>query len=372
MKILEVQIFDTKSCGPTSVMKQIIPRLNVKHFVDVFSVRNYSSDKEELAKSLGSKYFHTNGEIILTEKKLEKYIPGLKDYDVIHIHGIYEINHYILAKYLRKIGVPYIVSIHGNLMRSALMKSRVKKHIAINIYIKKLLKQSSSIHVMAKNELNDVKLLIGEHDYQLIYNGVESTCGEQITKKQNDKLNILFIGRLDVNHKGLDLLIEAIAKNINKFVDKIQLFLVGPFDSKEDRKVIEAMLEATPHLRDIIRIEGPKYGTEKEKYYSTCDVFIHTSRYEGMPVAVLEAMDRGMPCIITPGTNMGEIIKECNGGIVVEPYYEDISRGIEIALDLSSESISRMGSSAKTWSKKNLSWELIAKQYIEMYLKKIK
>ena len=38
------------------------------------------------------------------------------------------------------------------------------------------------------------------------------------------------------------------------------------------------------------------------------DLFIHTFRFEGHPIAVLEALSYGIPCLLTPGTNMaGEV-----------------------------------------------------------------
>lgn len=369
MKILQVQIFDTKSCGPTEVMKQIIRRLNNSDVkMDVFSVRKYSNDKELLAKELGSRYFFTNGESVLSKEKIEKYVPNLNEYDLVHIHGIYEMNHYILANYLRKIGIPYVVSIHGNLMKSALKKSKIKKLIAFKLFIKRLLLNSTKIHVMAKNELEDVKQLIGDQDYQLIYNGVDFfSAGSNANKKDNDVLNILFVGRLDINHKGLDILLEAISSNVDKFRNKIKLYLVGPYNSNEDKMFIETILRKKPELNEIVTVEGPKYGDEKEKYYECCDVFIHTSRYEGMPVSVLEAMDRGLPCIVTPGTNMADIILECDGGIVTELNKDEIAKSIEAVLNISQNRLVDMGMSAQSACRLSFSWDNIAKQYKDMY-----
>ena len=368
MKILEVQIFDTKSCGPTSVMKQIAPRIiRQGHIVDVFSVRKYSSDREKLAGSLGMNYFHTNGEFIMSVNDILKYVPSLHNYDVVHIHGIYELNHFVLTEYLKKENIPYVVSIHGNLMSSALKQSRFKKLIALNMYIKKMLKSSSSIHIMAKNEMVDVKKLIGKHNYNMIYNGVEFTDLIRKNVINKETLNILFIGRLDVNHKGIDLLINAISSKIEIFDKKIKLYLVGPYDSNKDKRVIESLICSVPQLKDVISIEGPKYDKEKEKYYDLCDVFIHTSRFEGMPVAVLEAMDHGMPCIVTPGTNMAEILTECKGGIVVQESVYDIAEGIIKAQNISREDLFNMGKAAQIWSRENLNWDKIAVEYEKMY-----
>lgn len=367
MNILQVLIFDTKSCGPTSVMMQIIPRLSKYHNIDIFSVKGYSRDKKDFANKIGANYFHTNGELILTEKQIIKYIPNFYSYDIVHIHGIYEFNHYKIAKLLKKNNIPYVVSIHGNLMKSALLKSRYKKKIVINLCVKNMLINSSGIHVMAKNELIDVRNLIKNHQYYLIFNGVEQ-LESNIIKNINDKfLNLLFVGRLDVNQKGLDLLIEAVAKNVDKFKGSLHIFIVGPFNTKNDQRIIMSKLQSRPDLCKIISIEGPKYEDDKKKYYQKCDVFIHTSRYEGMPVAVLEAMEMAMPCILTPGTNMAEIIEECNGGVIVQQNIDSIASGIEYLTSLNRDEIFKMGKNAKKWSEENLNWDQISDDYLKMY-----
>lgn len=39
------------------------------------------------------------------------------------------------------------------------------------------------------------------------------------------------------------------------------------------------------------------------------DLFIQTSRHEGMPMGLLEALSIGVPCLVTVGTSLGHIIK---------------------------------------------------------------
>ena len=49
---------------------------------------------------------------------------------------------------------------------------------------------------------------------------------------------------------------------------------------------------------------GGVYGDNKVKVLLDTDIFILTSRYEGMPMGVLEAWSYGIPCILSDGTNM--------------------------------------------------------------------
>ena len=57
-------------------------------------------------------------------------------------------------------------------------------------------------------------------------------------------------------------------------------------------------------LSDIISFHGPVFGKEKAKVLSDADFFIITSRFEGHPMGLLEALAYGLPSLVTTGSNM--------------------------------------------------------------------
>ncbi|MEN1932826.1 glycosyltransferase [Escherichia coli] len=52
------------------------------------------------------------------------------------------------------------------------------------------------------------------------------------------------------------------------------------------------------------------FGLKKEEVLESNNIFIMTSRYEGLPVSVLEALAYGNICLLTEGTNMAKIVKK--------------------------------------------------------------
>lgn len=86
---------------------------------------------------------------------------------------------------------------------------------------------------------------------------------------------------------------------------------IGGQRQKKDEGLFCSAVESLG-LKDDVKLLSPKYGEDKWRHFLTCDVFVHTSRTEGIPTAVMEAMALGRPCLVTPQTNMARIV--CEGG----------------------------------------------------------
>ena len=126
MKILMIALFDTKACGPTEVIKKIVPELiKLGNSVDILSPYSFDKEKAELASELGMKYFYSD-QMIFSQKELKQSVPNINEYGIFHFHGIYEYRNWALAKLANKMKIPYVYTIHGNLMTYAIKKSKIK------------------------------------------------------------------------------------------------------------------------------------------------------------------------------------------------------------------------------------------------------
>ena len=100
---------------------------------------------------------------------------------------------------------------------------------------------------------------------------------------------ILGMGRLS-HEKGFDLLIDAFSKLATAFPDwKLRILGEGP---------LHESLQATINqsgLQDRIELAG--WVADPELSLDQGDLFVLSSRYEGFPNALLQAMSRGLPCI---------------------------------------------------------------------------
>lgn len=138
----------------------------------------------------------------------------------------------------------------------------------------------------------------------------------------SEGIKAIFIGRLDIYHKGIDLLLDAITEAHKELKDSaFSLNIHDPhrYDYENIKNEIE-----TRDITDIASVNGEISGKEKEQAILDSDLCIMTSRFEGHPMGLIEALAYGLPCLVTPGTNMLEEVKKADAGWVCEGNVESI------------------------------------------------
>lgn len=103
------------------------------------------------------------------------------------------------------------------------------------------------------------------------------------------KNNFLTAGRFNYV-KGYDLLIKAFGVFAQKNKDWT-LTIVGEGEEKD--KIIKLVNEL--NLKDRVKIDG--FTNDIKKYMLESSIYLLTSRWEGMPMVVLEAYEMGLPVI---------------------------------------------------------------------------
>jgi len=125
----------------------------------------------------------------------------------------------------------------------------------------------------------------------------EIEAAPRITHVVHHPLRVLVLGRLDAHQKGLDDLLKFLAQH-PELHEQLHISLVGegPY-----RAEIERQLQDDPALRSVVSVRpwAPTLQVLREH-----DVLLLCSRYEGMPLVMLEAMAMGLPMVASdlPGT----------------------------------------------------------------------
>ena len=143
------------------------------------------------------------------------------------------------------------------------------------------------------------------------------------------------------------------------------MVLIGPYHSKKDRIIIENMLKQMPLKKNII-INGPVFGLEKWQAMNKFDIFTHTSRFEGVPNSVLEAMACELPVTLSDIPSHRELVKDKITGFLVNP--EDAFSVIEDLrlIDMNPVQATEMGKKARELVEQEFSWSATASGYLSL------
>jgi glycosyltransferase involved in cell wall biosynthesis len=118
------------------------------------------------------------------------------------------------------------------------------------------------------------------------------------------------VGRLEWV-KGFDVLIKAFAL-INKEIPNTELFIVG---EGAERKKLEALI-AQFNLQNKVHLLGLRQDVAQ--ILNLFDIFVSSSRWEGLPLVILEAMANHKPIIATDAGGTPEVIKNNLTGVMIK------------------------------------------------------
>lgn len=171
-----------------------------------------------------------------------------------------------------------------------------------------------------ENYLNNLNIK-GKIDY--IYNPVEEVNNDvcNIDSKQ-----IISVGRLTYQ-KGFDLLCE-VANNVLKENKQWKWTILG---DGEDKEKLQAKIKEYG-LEDRLILKGNVSNVED--YYKNSSLYVMTSRFEGLPMTLLEAKTYKLPIVsFNCLTGPSEIVKNNVNGLLINPEnVEAMSNKLNILL----------------------------------------
>ena len=281
--------------------------------------------------------------------------------DIVVFHEVYKKEFLKIYPQLIKNNIPYVIVPHGSLTQDAQRKKHLKKIVGNLFFYNKFIFSAESLQLLSENEFKNTGFKIGKF---ISTNGVNN---KEICKTNfnTDEVLITYIGRLEMKTKGLDIMMDAFS-NIHEFLkaNKVSIYIFGP-DLKGRYEALEKLIEERK-LDDIVFLNHEILGSQKEKQLLNSDYFIQTSRTEGMPTGILEAMSYGLPSIVTEGTSLGNQINKYDAGWVSKTDAESLSKTIKKAIEEKQE-LSVKSKNAITLCENEFSWQKITKKTIEEY-----
>jgi glycosyltransferase involved in cell wall biosynthesis len=281
---------------------------------------------------------------------------------VFHLHGGWVPVFSSLARLFTENRIKYVLTPHGAYNRVAMLRSSYIKRIYFQLFEKKLLQNSHKVHSIGKSEVDGLSRICPIAKSHLLPYGFEYNSINPNGCK-NDQFTIGFVGRLDKHTKGLDLIMEAFTQFQKQFENSI-LWIIGDGEGKAylENFIIENK------LKNVV-LWGSKYSQERDELIGKMHAFVHPSRNEGLPTAVLEASALGTPAIVSEATNLADYIHDFQAGIAIEN--ENIS-ALSAAMELIHESWKKNNYQFYLEGGKNMlseifAWNALVGKYDELY-----
>lgn len=177
-----------------------------------------------------------------------------------------------------------------------------------------------------------------------------------------ERITVIFLNRIDIG-KGIMEFVD-VARDTCQKDPRVQFLIYGP-ESPASGMVRDRI--AAADMSERIKLVGPVIDRQKEEAYLSADIYVLPSYVEGMPIALLEAMSYGLPCIVSAVGGIPSVIDDGINGLLIEPRnIESLNKAMAMLID--DPSLRRkLGMQAQHTIQTRFSWDHSAKVIVQMY-----
>lgn len=310
------------------------------------------------------RYFKQSYKGVYLDKDFVTFLKKNPDQiEIFHLHSVFNLYNYHISKVLRKNGFPQVLTPHGGYSPQLLQRKFLLKKLFFWLFEKEVIRNAHGMILVQEKELDDVRNVGFLGKVKVIPNplpldSLHHLARVPVNSKQMHYL--LYLGRFDMEHKGLDLLLRTF-KILSQYRSDIHLFLYG--DGK-DRKDLEDLVETLDIPR--VKINAPVYGQEKLKVIDECLLYIQPSRWEVFGMSIIEAMVMGRPVVVSEGCYLAETLEKNAVGLVI-PLEENVAAELILGYINNTRSLRNEGDKGKKFALAHYDPAIVARKTLEYY-----
>lgn len=273
--------------------------------------------------------------------------------DVVVLHGQFSPVVVSNALMLRCMKQPYIVCSHGVYHPAMLSRGVLKKRMfgPIERYA---LRGALAVQLLAADHVGHLENFGVRGRTIIMPNGFDPSFVPSLAAREAGGDGItraLFLGRLDVYTKGLDLLVAAAGRIAA--AQKLRLTLMGPH-----WRDVDTLRAQAARFGDAIEFRAADYIRHPTQIISEYDLLVLPSRHEGFGLSALEAMVAGAPVLASTESGIAEHVSASGGGWLCEPTVDSIATMLKTAVSQRAEWV-KMGRLGREYAYANLTWDAI-------------
>ncbi len=313
---------------------------------------------------LGWKYWSAN-----FRRTVEDALVGV---DLVHLHGLWEPFNLRIASIARRMGIPYIVTIHGMLDDWCMAQRLAKKRIYLAVTGRKMLERATAVHCTAAAELTQSQKWFPRRQGIVIPNLVDLSAYENLPGADEARARfaflstpnpkLIFLSRISPK-KGCEHLIEcAVLLRSRGILAEVVIAGTGPAEYVETLKA----LVIRRGIADTVHFVGHIGGTLKISLLQAGDLLVIPTSQENFGLVFFEALAAGLPVVTTDLVDTKEEIAQSGAGWIVPQNATAFADAIE-KITKNPTDISDRKQRGRKWIFDNLATAEIAAQIETMY-----
>ena len=285
--------------------------------------------------------------------------------DVIHNHGMWQMNSVYPAWAIKQSGVQLIYSPRGAFSPWAMKHGSIAKRVFWPLFQLNALRQAHCFHATAEAEYRDIRRLGFQQPVVVIPNGIDLADMPSVMCATGLR-TLLFLGRIHPV-KGLDILLHAWQAVQDRFPEWV-LKIVGSDDGYHGPSGYLDQIKRQASELGLKRVYfvGPLYGDEKLQAYCAADLYALPSYSENFAMTVAEALSMETPTIVSKGAPWSGLV-EHGAGWWIDIGVESLVHCLHDALSRSPEDLTAMGRRGREWMRQHFSWPSIGSKMAETY-----
>lgn len=280
--------------------------------------------------------------------------------DVVVFHEVYRPAFLQIYREADRLGIPYVVVPHACLTVVTQKHKWVKKKVGNLLLFNRFIDHAAAVQCLSQKEYDETKF--GRKKF-VATNGITKSDRKKVLSR--GAMKFVYIGRLHIFVKGLDQMLEAASlcrEEMRAYGGQIHIY--GPdFDGSIEQ--LQEMIRQLG-LENLVFVHRAVSGEEKAAVLRDTDYFIQTARADGMPMGVLEALAAGIPCLVTKGTGLCDLVNQYQAGLGCANDANEIARCLAELLR-HREELQQYSNGALKLIDAYFDWEVVARQTIAAY-----
>lgn len=296
----------------------------------------------------------------------KKWLDQIKneEHTVFHLHSVFRLSNFALAKLLHQRDIPYIFTPHDSYSPESMRTKFILKYLVLKTTERFIMQHARTVHAITdkgaldiaphtSNTIKTITNFVPDYSYSNIY-----------TPPHN---YICFIGRFDIYQKGIDLNLKAFTEFKRGHQDSNVPFVMVGRKRPDQFKAVQGICDelGLQEGQDII-YTGKVSDHEKYRLLRGARVYMQLSRFEGFGLSIVEALSCAKPIIISDKVPIKNFVRKFNAGWVVSNEKE-ATEALKEVYALSSDEYMQKAENARRCYEQSFHPSIIKPQMIKMY-----